>query len=316
MSSEEEFVRLQEELIRTAVAPDPEKVIQFLRLVRELKIRDSESVARYGNRLLGNHASLLNEDELWSVREQVAIAALDINAFDMAFAIIQKVLKKFPKSIRARRLEGMFYEAKGDYTRAASVYKHVLESDPSAVAMTKRLVALEKTTGNVTGAISLLTEYLDVHQTDGEAWEELAELYVEAQMYKQAVYCYEELILQNPTSVQRHVKLADVLFTLGGSAHLKAARAHYAKAVEGSGGASIRALYGLVNVAAALGDKPSSAPAGSSASAAAAASELPKVAAAALLDMYKHRAPDKVPIVSGMLEKMGVAVSGSGSAAS
>jgi hypothetical protein len=40
-------------------------------------------------------------------------------------------------------------------------------------------VAVEKSRGNTAGAIDTLRKYLDTYQNDNEAWEELAELYLE-----------------------------------------------------------------------------------------------------------------------------------------
>lgn len=40
-------------------------------------------------------------------------------------------------------------------------------------------VAVEKSRGNTAGAIDTLRKYLDTYQNDKEAWEELAELYLE-----------------------------------------------------------------------------------------------------------------------------------------
>ena len=41
-------------------------------------------------------------------------------------------------------------------------------------------VAMEKTKGNMPAAMELLRKYVDLYQTDREAWEELAELYTQA----------------------------------------------------------------------------------------------------------------------------------------
>lgn len=51
------------------------------------------------------------------------------------------------------------------------------------------------------------------------------------------------------------VRYADVLATIGGQAHLRTARAYYSKALQVSGGRSVRALYGLLAVANHLPDK-------------------------------------------------------------
>ena len=49
-----------------------------------------------------------------------------------------------------------------------------------------------------------------------------------------------------------HAQLADVLYTMGGAAHYRAARAYYAAAVDLSSGENVRALYGLCATAAQL----------------------------------------------------------------
>lgn len=75
-------------------------------------------------------------------------------------------------------------------------------------------------------------------------------------MYVQAAACYEEVLLHAPASVAAYVQLADVLYTAGAGsngANFRSARTHYAAAVELSGGASARALYGLCAVTAQLG---------------------------------------------------------------
>ena len=43
-------------------------------------------------------------------------------------------------------------------------------------------VALEKSQGNVGAAIEALRKYVDVFQTDRDAWEELGALYVQARL--------------------------------------------------------------------------------------------------------------------------------------
>lgn len=53
---------------------------------------------------------------------------------------------------------------------------------------------------------SILKEYLDVFVIDGEAWEELASLYISNQMLKQAAFCYEEIILLAPSDPYCHIK--------------------------------------------------------------------------------------------------------------
>jgi hypothetical protein len=46
-------------------------------------------------------------------------------------------------------------------------------------------------------------------------------------MYQQAAFCLEELLLHQPAEVARHLLLADTLYTAGGAANWRAARAYY-----------------------------------------------------------------------------------------
>lgn len=47
------------------------------------------------------------------------------------------------------------------------------------------------------------------------------------QMYQQAVFCLEELLLHQPADISRHLLLADTLYTLGGAHNWRAARSYY-----------------------------------------------------------------------------------------
>lgn len=39
--------------------------------------------------------------------------------------------------------------------------------------------------------------------------------------YRQAAFCYEELIMLNPNNSNYHIRYADILYTLGGAANFK-----------------------------------------------------------------------------------------------
>ena len=80
---------------------------------------------------------------------------------------------------------------------------------------------------------------------DASAWSELAECYLAIGLYKQALFCFEELILQSPLTPIYHVKLGEVLFTLGGADNIGKARRYFSAAVELSSGSNKRALYGI-----------------------------------------------------------------------
>lgn len=76
-------------------------------------------------------------------------------------------------------VQEMYFEAKESYDEAEALLKEQLAEAPQSALLQKRLVALEKSRGNLGGAIEGLRRYLDACQTDREAWEELGELYLQ-----------------------------------------------------------------------------------------------------------------------------------------
>ena len=125
----------------------------------------------------------------------------------------------------------MLGEASGRLSQAESLYSRELDVAPDSQPILKRKVAMLKEGGDTLGALGLLRSYLATNQMDWQAWEESAELYLQLQLYQQAAFCLEEVLLHQPTSMGTHLVLADTLCTLGGAANLAAARQHYSGGV-------------------------------------------------------------------------------------
>eukprot|EP00195_Chlamydomonas_chlamydogama_P009581 CAMPEP_0202894790 /NCGR_PEP_ID=MMETSP1392-20130828/4111_1 /ASSEMBLY_ACC=CAM_ASM_000868 /TAXON_ID=225041 /ORGANISM="Chlamydomonas chlamydogama, Strain SAG 11-48b" /LENGTH=304 /DNA_ID=CAMNT_0049579581 /DNA_START=42 /DNA_END=956 /DNA_ORIENTATION=- len=302
MASNEELEEVEAELRNwKSGVPPADKLSKYLRLIRELKIRESDATTRYGSLLLRYHKGALNEEELWLVHEQVAVAALDAGAYPFAASLIRAVARRFPDSSRTRRLQGMYWEASGSLDRAAELYGDALSENPTNETIAKRLVALEKSRGNMQGAVEALKKYLDIYSGDREAWEELADLYLELLMYRQALFCYEELLMFLPTHPHYLIRYADVLYTMGGSSNYRMARAYYAKAVESSGGRSVRALWGILACCANITEKVALQDSRTRAQI-----DLPNLTTQALINIYREYAPDKLPVLQSILEKQGL----------
>lgn len=76
-------------------------------------------------------------------------------------------------------MQEMYYEANGQFDEAEALLREQLQETPEAPMLLKRQVALEKSRDNISGAIEALRKYVDMYQTDREAWEELGELYLQ-----------------------------------------------------------------------------------------------------------------------------------------
>ncbi|XP_010550934.1 PREDICTED: ER membrane protein complex subunit 2-like [Tarenaya hassleriana] len=186
-------------------------VWEYLCLVRKLKVRRSEKVLKHGLGILNDPGkrSAVGPDE-WTLYEQVAIAAMDCQRLDVAQNCIKVLQKKFPESKRVGKLEALFLEAKGLWEEAEKAYSSLLEDNPLDQVIHKRRVAMAKARGNLSSAIEFLNKYLELFMADHDAWRELAEIYLSLQMYKQAAFCYEELILSQPTVPLYHLAYANV----------------------------------------------------------------------------------------------------------
>ncbi|KAL6525516.1 hypothetical protein OROHE_015823 [Orobanche hederae] len=296
---------------------------EYLCLVRKLKVRRSDKVLKHGFSILNDpqKRSALGSEE-WTLYEQVAIAAMDCQRLDLAkikssflsnkglphSEYVKVLQKKFPESKRVGRLESMLLEAMGLLAEAEKAYSSLLEDNQFDQkdnqfdqVIHKRRVAIAKAQGNLSVAIEWLNKYLEIFMADHDAWRELAEIYVALRMYKQAAYCYEELILSQPTIPLYHLAYADVLYTLGGLENLNAAKKYYAAAIDLTCGKNVRALFGICLCAAAIGqlakgrnkeDKESL--------------ELQSLSAQALERSYKQQSSSKVSLVSSMLKSLKV----------
>ncbi|XP_034707432.1 ER membrane protein complex subunit 2 [Vitis riparia] len=271
---------------------------EYLCLVRKLKVRRSDKVLKHGLSILNDPKKRSNlGPEEWTLYEQVAVAAMDCQCLDVAKDYIKVLQKRFPESKRVGRLEGMLLESKGSWAEAEKAYSSLLEENPFDQVVLKRRVAMAKAQGNMSGAIEWLNKYLETFMADHDAWRELAEIYVSLQMYKQAAYCYEELILSQPTLPLYHLAYAEVLYTLGGLENLQTAKKYYASTIDLTGGKNTRALFGICLCTSAIGQLTKGRNKEEKES-----PELHSLAATALEKIYKQRAPTKLPLLNSALK--------------
>ncbi|KAK3087125.1 hypothetical protein FSP39_002027 [Pinctada imbricata] len=206
-------------------------------------MRDSLTVVQLWDRFLDQEKNKLG-DELWTVYEQVCVAALDCQRNELAEDCQEALGSKFPQSVRVQRLKGMIYEAAGRYHKAEEVYKEIIDKDETNMFARKRKVAIMKAQNKVAEAIEELNKYLKLFMTDFEAWMELCDLYLSQQDYGKACFCVEELIMSNPHNHLYHQKFAEIKYTMGDPDSMFQARSYFSQAVKLNPD-SVRSLYGL-----------------------------------------------------------------------
>ena len=79
---------------------------------------------------------------VWSLYEQAYVAALECGDIGLVDECSKLLNKKFPDSVRVKRLLGMQYEYNGEYKKALALYDSLLESNSSNLLLLKRKVTI------------------------------------------------------------------------------------------------------------------------------------------------------------------------------
>ncbi|CAG8448379.1 426_t:CDS:2 [Funneliformis caledonium] len=195
------------------VSFDYKTAVTTLQELRKSGERKSELVVFLGESLINRGYTGKLGDEVWSVYEQIFIAALDLENDQLTIKCLENLNKRFPGSPRVKILEGMKLEADDKLDSALALYEDILKEDEANIAASKRRIAVYKAKGQDGQAIDALTRYLDAVYNDAEAWLELSALYLNYHLYQQAGFCLEELILLQPQNHFYHLKYAEVLYT-------------------------------------------------------------------------------------------------------
>lgn len=184
-------------------------------------------------------------DDVWEIHEQAFLAALDTHDDAIRDASLATLQRRFPDSVRVKRLEALALEQKGEYQAARNVYAAIIKETPVDTGARKRTAMTYKAEGKLDRAIQILNEYTSVFANDTDAWQELCQLYLATGRTSLAQFCVEELLLLRPEHYALHLQYADLLYTQGGQANLRVARKYYAQSLELKPD-NARALYGLL----------------------------------------------------------------------
>lgn len=230
-----------EKLVTKAQMGSGSAAEELLQAMRSNKIHQPELVLLHGSRLLVNQPRKLG-NEIWTVMEQVFLAAVELGADNWRDYCLRSLTKKFPSSLRVERLKGINEESKENWDDAKKIYKKILTDKPEDTITHKRLIAMEKQRGKTEDAITEINKYLDTFCTDPEVWHELAELYIDTGSLQRACFCFEELIVSNPRSMYHILTYAELLYSTG---DFELSRKYFSLASY-LDGANLRALWGLV----------------------------------------------------------------------
>ncbi|XPT02053.1 tetratricopeptide repeat domain-containing protein [Ascochyta lentis] len=200
--------------------------------------------------------------ESWAIHENLLLSALRTGDEAAAAQILSRLESRFGEhNERIITLRGIYNEATAqtpaDLERVFEGYEKILREDPTNVSIRKRRVAVLKSLGRTTDAITAVTVLLQNSPTDVEAWAEASDLYASQAAWAQAIYCAEEVLLIAPISWSAHAHVATLHYLSSTSSSppnttsLALALKHFCRAAE-LNDSYLRAFYGLKLVASKL----------------------------------------------------------------
>ncbi|CAF0783739.1 unnamed protein product [Didymodactylos carnosus] len=217
--------------------------VEKLRKYRDENYRCHDEVLEIWQKHLSQRNLSSLGDEKWLILEQVLKSALQCNQLDVADKCTEILAKQFKQtSRRISTLYAMSYEARDDYDRADKIYQSLSQDNETDSTVRKRQISILKAQNKIKDAINELNGYLQLYQTDVEAWSELCELYLIEHDYAKAAFCAEELLLINPHNHLNHERYASIRYSQG---LYEVARSYYFSAYK-INSSNIRTLYGIL----------------------------------------------------------------------
>ena len=182
-------------------------------------------------------------DDSWTALEQLVLSAIRMGNEAWIGYGLKALRDRFPGSNRVQRLVALYRESKEDWSEAESIYKEMLQANPTDLYPRKRLIACLKAQGRTRDTVQALIDQLEVFSSDPELWHELTMMYIRQCAFSRAVPSFEEVLLTNPTSFYNLLVYAELLASTGDWA---LARKYYCKALQYRPD-QLRALWGLLN---------------------------------------------------------------------
>jgi tetratricopeptide (TPR) repeat protein len=152
--------------------------------------------------------------ERYVIIEQLIVAAIDCGSYSIAETYVARLEMDFEDSSRVNKLKGHLLEAQGQVKEAQLIYNRILDKDPANLQIRKRLIMSLISSDSRIEAIKMLVKHVDLFMQDIESWYVLADLYLQENMYAQAAFCFEELMMMRPDSPLYALKYAEICAAL------------------------------------------------------------------------------------------------------
>ncbi|GKT49297.1 TPR repeat-containing protein C19B12.01 [Colletotrichum spaethianum] len=155
--------------------------------------------------------------ELWTIYENLLLACLRTGDSQAAHQCLERLIIRFgDENERIMAFKGLVKEAEadndGELAQVLMEYETILGANATNIPVAKRRIALLKSTGKTSEAITALNSLVDFNPTDAESWAELADLYLSQGLYSQSIFALEEVLVLTPNAWNMHARLGEVLY--------------------------------------------------------------------------------------------------------
>ncbi|KAK3946057.1 hypothetical protein QBC46DRAFT_425056 [Diplogelasinospora grovesii] len=155
--------------------------------------------------------------DLWIKYENLLLSCLRTGDERAAHQCLERLVTRFGNdNERIMALKGLLKEAdaqnNGELEKVLEEYDQILSDNATNIPIAKRRIALLRSMGRVSEAVSSLVQLLDFSPTDAEAWSELGDIYLSQGLYSQAIYALEEVLLLVPNAWNIHARLGEVQY--------------------------------------------------------------------------------------------------------
>lgn len=143
-------------------------------------------------------ADSIEVNELFDLYELHVYLSLITSHETEAKTYIDRIIDQFGEgnSQRITLLKALYFESTGAKGKAADM----LSKNPDETKLSRRLITFNRKESNNEEYIKNLNLYLVVQPSDLIAWAELADQYTKIGHYDKAIFCLQEVLLQEPFS--------------------------------------------------------------------------------------------------------------------
>jgi tetratricopeptide (TPR) repeat protein len=144
-----------------------QSAVEQLRKYRDENFRSHDEIIEIWTKILSKEKLSSLGDEKWLIIEQVFKSALHCSQQTIANQCLQQLTTQFKStSRRLSILQGMYYEATGEYNKAEEIYSNLLKDNETDAIVRKRKICLLKEQNQIREAINELNSYLELYQVN------------------------------------------------------------------------------------------------------------------------------------------------------